>query len=387
MRRLTRLVSVGAITVTALGLVAQPAFAHDVDDDHKPGAQPAVFVPTNDPAGNQVVAYNRGADGNLTFAASYSTGGQGGSLNGAAVDKLASQGALTYDARHHLLFTVNAGSNTVSVFKTNGTHLSLRQVISSGGSFPVSVAVHGNVVYVLNARTGGSIQGFRLDDGRLHPIKNSNRSLGLAVITDSTEFLNTPGQVGFTPDGAHLIVTTKANGSDLDVFGVGHNGRVSDTFVANASTTPVPFGFTFDATGHLAVAQAGGSTAATYVVNADSTLTPITTVPDGQAALCWIVGTNGFFYVANAGGDGTGTNGSISGYRVDANGQLVLFTVSLTDKGTTDLAVSSSGEYLYADTGATGVVDAFAINADGTLSALTPVVVPGGANLEGIVAT
>ncbi|MEP6660015.1 MAG: hypothetical protein ABJD24_08870 [Acidimicrobiales bacterium] len=211
--------------------------------------------------------------------------------------------------------------------------------------------------------------------------------MGLAVITDGTEFLNTPGQVGFTPDGAHLIVTTKANGSDLDVFGVGRNGRVSDTFVANASTTPVPFGFSFDATGHLAVAQAGGSTAATYVVNVDSTLTPITTVPDGQAALCWIVGTNGFFYVANAGGDGTGTNGSISGYRVDANGQLVLFTVSFTDRGTTDLAVSSNGAYLYADTGATGVVDSFAINADGTLSALTPVVVPGGANLEGIVAT
>ena len=238
MRRLTRLVSVGAIAATALGLVAQPAFAQGDDDDHERGATPAVFVPTNDPAGNQVVAYARGADGNLTFAASYGTGGQGGALNGAAVDKLASQGALTYDARHHLLLTVNAGSDTVSVFKINGTHLSLRQVISSGGSFPVSVAVHGNIVYVLNARSGGSIQGFRFDDGRLHPIRNSNRSLGLAVITGSTEFLNTPGQVGFTPDGAHLIVTTKANGSDLDVFSVGRNGRVSDTFVANASTTP-----------------------------------------------------------------------------------------------------------------------------------------------------
>ena len=143
MGRLIRLVSVGAVAATAFGLVAQPAFANG-DDDHERDAKPAVFVPTNDPAGNQIVAYARASDGNLTFAASYSTGGQGGALNGAAVDKLASQGALTYDARHHLLFTVNAGSNTVSVFKTNGTHLSLRQVISSGGSFPVSVAVHGS---------------------------------------------------------------------------------------------------------------------------------------------------------------------------------------------------------------------------------------------------
>ena len=49
--------------------------------------------------------------------------------------------------------------------------------------------------------------------------------------------------------------------------------------------------------------------------------------------------------------------------------------------------MSADGAYLYADTGAAGIVDSFAINADGTLSALTPVVVPGGANLEGIVAT
>ena len=64
-----------------------------------------------------------------------------------------------------------------------------------------------------------------------------------------------------------------------------------------------------------------------------------------------------------------------------------LFTLSFTDKGTTDLAVSADGSYLYADTGAAGIVDLFSINSDGTLNPLTPVVVPGGANLEGIVAT
>jgi 6-phosphogluconolactonase (cycloisomerase 2 family) len=389
MHAITRFVSVGAIAATALGLLAQPALAHGRDDDrsdHHGHTRHAVFVPTNEGTGNHIVAYDRASDGTLSSATSYATGGSGGALGGAVVDKLASQGSLTYDSNRDLLFAVNAGSNTVSVFKVDGARLALRQVVKSGGTFPVSVAAYGNLVYVLNARDGGSVQGFRVDDGRLRAIKDSNRALGLAAVTGSTEFLNTPGQVSFTPDGAHLIVTTKANGSNIDVFAVGHNGRISDSFVANPATTPVPFGIAFDAADHLAIAQAGGSTVATYTVNGDSTLTPIGTVGDGQAALCWIAATDDSFYVANAGGDGTGTNGSVSGYHVDSSGQLALFTTSFTDKGATDLAITPSGRYLFVDTGAAGIVDSFAINADGTLSALAPMVVPGGADLEGIVA-
>jgi hypothetical protein len=36
----------------------------------------------------------------------------------------------------------------------NGLMLIRRQVISTGGTFPVSIAVHGNLLYVLNARDG-----------------------------------------------------------------------------------------------------------------------------------------------------------------------------------------------------------------------------------------
>jgi DNA-binding beta-propeller fold protein YncE len=69
------------------------------------------------------------------------------------VDHLASQGSLTYDPVHALLYAVNAGSNTISVFAVAGDRLFLRQVIGSGGVFPVSVAVHGDLVYALNALT------------------------------------------------------------------------------------------------------------------------------------------------------------------------------------------------------------------------------------------
>jgi len=44
-----------------------------------------------------------------------------------------------------------------------------------------------------------------------------HRALGLNPAL-TPEFVTTPGQVAFTPDGSKLIVTTKANGNDIDVF-------------------------------------------------------------------------------------------------------------------------------------------------------------------------
>ena len=128
-----------------------PAFAQ--------GGDHAVFVQTDNTAGNQVVAYHRNANGILALAGTYATGGLGGVLNGSAVDHLASEGSLTYDPAHNMLYAVNAGSNTVSVFSVYGDQLSLRQVINSGGQFPVSVAVHGFNVYVLNALSA-NVQGY-----------------------------------------------------------------------------------------------------------------------------------------------------------------------------------------------------------------------------------
>src|SRR5262249_57508070 len=101
-------------------------------------------------------------------------------------------------------------------------------------------------------------------------------------------FLTAAGQVGFTPDGRELLVTTKASGSTIDVFQVAPNGRLSATPVANPSATPVPFAFTFAPAGRLAVGEAGASSVSTYAVQQPGTLTGARSQPDGQVALCWI---------------------------------------------------------------------------------------------------
>src|SRR6202042_1367850 len=98
-------------------------------------------------------------DGTLTPDGTYATGGLGGQLSGSVVDHLASQGSLGYDPGPGLLFAVNAGSDTVSVFAAGGDRLALRQVIGAGGVFPVRVAVRGGLGYVPDGLGGGTRQG------------------------------------------------------------------------------------------------------------------------------------------------------------------------------------------------------------------------------------
>jgi hypothetical protein len=99
-----------------------------------------------------------------------------------------------------MLFAVNAGSNSVSAFKVQGDKLHLTDVVSSGGGFPDSLTVHGKLLYVLNAGGAGTAQGFRIADSQLVAMPRSARILGLAN-SDPSNFLTSPGQIGFSPDG------------------------------------------------------------------------------------------------------------------------------------------------------------------------------------------
>jgi 6-phosphogluconolactonase (cycloisomerase 2 family) len=341
------------------------------------GHEGVVFVQTNELTGNRIAVYDRAADGTLAFAAFYPTGGLGGAaLPGTESDRLASQGSLVYDRRHDLLFAVNAGSNAVSTFRVDGDALSPLNVVSSGGQFPASVAVHDDLVYVLNAGGTGNVQGFRIGDGGLSPIVGSARSLGLAN-TSPPNFLMSPGQVGFTPDGRQLLVTTKTSGSAIDVFQVQRDGTLSPTFVANPSATPVPFAFTF-AHGRLVSGEAGASSVTTYRLEDDGTLTAAQSASDGQVALCWIQRVGRFFYVSNTG------NNTLSSFTL-AGGQPTLLeaVAATTEPGPIDLA--ESGHFLYAETGVNGTVDEFRVNHDGTLTRIGTVTgLPAG--IEGIAA-
>jgi 6-phosphogluconolactonase (cycloisomerase 2 family) len=374
MKTLTRLGVLAAATTSVLALSGfAPALASPPPHHPRPVAS-YVYVPTNDPAGNEVRVLARQADGTLALVGSYPTGGLGDALTGAVVDRLASQGSAVLDRDR--LYVVNAGSDTLSVFDAHGDRLRLRGTVPTGGDFPVGVAVHDARVFVLNARGGGSVQGFARRGPHLVPVPTWHRDLGLDP-TAVPEFTHTPGQVTFTPDGRTLLVTTKAGSDAVDAFTFGPRGHLSDAPVVTSLPGKVPFAVTFDTRGNAVVAEASGNVA-TFRVGADGALAPLAELATNQKATCWIVGIGDRVWTSNAG------SATLSGFGVLPDGRLAPTGVTATLPGTVDASVSSDGQFLDVQTGAQGTVDTFRIGADGTLTALGSIVVPGTVGGEGI---
>jgi len=354
--RLLAATASAAAVVSSAG-VASTAGASQVPHQH------ALFVETDATNGNSIQSYARASDGTLSLVGATSTGGLGGIAAGATADPLASQGGLVLSLDGRTLLSVNAGSNSVSVFDVSGTRLRLSQVISSGGQFPNSIAVSGSNVAVLNAGGAGSVAEFRLIGTHLQARPDQIRSLGLAN-SSPPDFVAGPGQLGYSPDGSKLIVADKHSNDAFQVFSVTDGGGLSSGSVTTTSQAPVPFSFTFDAAGRLVATEAGGSHLSSYTLNTDGSLSPIGTVSDGAAALCWLSSANGIFYGSNAG------SATLSSFRLDNSGAPVLeqATAAATHAGTTDSVVSPDGSTIYVESGGAGALDAFHINIDGSLT-------------------
>ena len=314
----------------------------------------AVYALTNQASGNAVVIFDRGADGSLSWSSNVATGGTG------AGSGLGSQGALALSDDGRWLFAVNAGSNDVSAFQVTASGLSLTSRVSSGGARPISLTVHGGVLYVLNAGGDGNISGFRVGtDGALSPIPGSTRALSGTNVG--------PAQVAFSPDGQQLVVTEKTT-NRLDVYTVDGDG-VASAATSTASAGGTPFGFSFGHRDELFVSEAAGS-ASSYVIASDGSLTVASgAVLTHQGAPCWAVVTqNGKFgYTANAQG------GSISGFAIANDGSISLIDAdgrtAVVGGRNIDLALSGNSRYLYQLDGDRSI-SGFRIEADGHLTAV-----------------
>jgi 6-phosphogluconolactonase (cycloisomerase 2 family) len=360
--RLLRLAAASTLTaaigLVATGVQAGASAATPASTGH------AVFVET-DATANTIVSYQRAGDGTLSYAGTFLTGGAGAVAANAHADPLASQGGLTLVDQNRELIAVNPGSDTVSVFAVNGATLRLVQQIGSGGLFPDSVAVHGDLVAVLNAGGVGSVAEYRLHGGELVALADGVRSLGLDNTTPP-DFTHGPGQVGFSPSGRFLIVATKLSGNAYAVFPVGEGGALAATATLTPAQNAVPFAFSFDSVGHLVGVEASNSSLSTYTINADGSLTALGTVSDNAGALCWVANARGVFYGANA------ASGTVSSFRVAPDGTptLLAATAGVAHAGTTDSSASPDGRFLYVESGGAGTLDTYVVNQDGSLTAL-----------------
>ncbi|HWC73785.1 MAG TPA: beta-propeller fold lactonase family protein [Gemmatimonadales bacterium] len=313
----------------------------------------AVYALTNAVGANAVAVFARNADGSLAWTGNVATGGAG------AGSGLGSQSAIALSDDGRWLVAVNAGSNDISAFSVGEAGPSLTGRVASGGIRPISVTVHGDLVYVLNAGNDGNISGFRIDhDGALAPIPQSTRPLSSTAAG--------PAQVSFSPDGRWLVVTEKST-NRLDVYGVTSDG-VAWSAGTTASAGGTPFGFAFGHRGEVFVSEAAGS-ASSYVLDGGALSLASGAIVTHQGAPCWAVVTNNgrFGFTANAQG------GSISGFAIAPDGTIRLIDAdgrtAIVGPGNIDLAVSGNSRYLYQLNGNRSI-SGFRIEADGHLTSV-----------------
>ena len=281
-----------------------------------------VYVNNNSSGQNTIAAFDRHADGSLTPIAGspFDAGGAGtGAPYGSA-------GGLQRSADGRYLLATDPASNQISVLriKPNGG-LQLVEVEGSHGTSPVSIAVHGSLVYVANGGAGGSnYTGFRLNaGGHLSHIAGSTFDLPDIAM---------PGHVLISPDGRRLVGTRvgpNAGPSFLDGFSIGSDGRLTPAPGSPFGAQRIgPFGSSFSPThgNQLFVSNAhdgaGAGSVSVYDVAADGSLDAISGSPfaDHQTAPCWVAMSpdgHALFAVNTA-------VPSISRYAVAADGTLTL---------------------------------------------------------------
>lgn len=362
-----------ALGLLALGLAACSDDATPADPDGAAdlslGAERftagAVYTSTNAAGGNAVLAFLRGSDGRLRPPLTFPTGGAGtGALD------LGSQGAVTLSDNGRWLLVVNAGSDELSVFHVRPDGLELTDRVFTGGAMPVSVTIHHDLVYVLNAAAPSGVVGFRLTPhGRLLHLLGSARPLSAPATG--------PAQVEFTPGGQVLVVTEKATNL-ITTFSVQRSGLLG-AGQPQPSNGQTPFGFAFDRQGRLVVSEAfggapGASAVSSYALSRAGTLTTISaSVPSGEAAVCWVVITpNGRLALTT-----NTASGTASAYAIGNQGQLSLLHAVAANTGAgsspLDLALSRNGRFVYILAPGNGTLRPYQVEEDGTLTGLGPV--------------
>jgi 6-phosphogluconolactonase (cycloisomerase 2 family) len=335
-----------------------------------PVAAGYLYSVNNDIRQNGVAVLEQNADGSLTEIAGspFPTGGRG--LGGGDIDQ---QGAISVHGSYVL--AVNPGSDSVAVFR-KGDDGMLTPVpgspFPSGGPAPLSLTIHGDLVYVANQApplaspsAAPNLVGFRMDrGGRLTTITNSTIAFPVG---------HGPAQVEFSPDGEVVVVTS---GFQDEATSSVHSYKVQkDGILKEAPGSPVhvmgasgDVGFSWDPKGdQIYVSNFRGSAVVVFDISKEtgSLKQAGGTVGTQGTAACWtaLSADGKTLYVANF------VSNSISAFDVGAGGKLTLLgttnrRVENPAADTKDMAISKNGKFLYVVGSGAREVSAFSIGAD-----------------------
>lgn len=293
-RREVRLRSLSAVVLALI--LSGPGSARASERDEKEASTSVVYVESNLPDNNSVLAFRRDQDGRLRKIGEFPTGGKGVFDLSLQLGPFDSDQELVTNAVHTLLFAVNPGSDSIAVFQIQQDG-SLTPVngspFQSGGTDPVSVGVAGNTLVVVNkafdperpALTIPSYSSFQILPGG---------ELGSPLSSVPAPKRSSPSQADISPD-TRLAFDAQFLGGFLQSFVIEPDGSLaaSDHIAAPASVpgstaAPLPLGLA----AHpklpiLYVDFVTVSRIGVYRYDSAGRLEFVTSVADSGAGPCW----------------------------------------------------------------------------------------------------
>lgn len=342
-----------SLLVLALILLIAPACKKEADSPNnnsmpRPTPTPVkggVYFLSNPDGTNKVAAFSRDfSTGLVTYMGSFASGGNGTT----AIQGSQAHAVVTNE---EFLYAVNSGSDNFSVFRigTDGRP-SLLATTPSGGVRPVSIAIHGNLLYVLNqgipagdegGPVNGGLSGFRIGTNGI--------PVAMTAATYPLDSEDMPSDIFFTGNGLRLaVLSSLANAvSSFDVDGIGllsnlQSIDVGSQPVGGAATSRLPW------TGFAAVVEDPGNASVVSFLT-DAALAIVSQIPaDTDKDPCWAV--------ASVGGARLWTSNflpqSLTLYSIAADSQLTRAGAyepgpNPSAPGSLDVDVSSDGRFLY----------------------------------------
>lgn len=369
MNLLNRLLIFSTICLTMLSICGCDSSSDSVVEDTTTTdtvVQRTVYLLSNASGTNSVLAYTRDSAGGLTFSSETPTGG-----SGSGDDLGSSGGSIVLDTNTGLLYCVNAGSNSISLFYvyTDGT-VALLDTQNTRGVRPISIAVDYDTVYVLNAGDADNaptIAGFTVLDGALYFIEDSNQSL------DSTDAL--PTQIAFAPAGGVLAVSE--SGSDQITSFVLDSNYAAYYKSSVTSAGLGPAGIDFTPGGVMLCAEInealdGGGSVSSYSLSSLGDISAISSSATNGATST--TGIKVFSSGSNAVVSNSGSD-NLSWYAIGSDGQ-VSYTGADFAAGDEprEVILSENDEYLYVLNRGSDSISVYAVDESGnTLTALSGV--------------
>jgi 6-phosphogluconolactonase (cycloisomerase 2 family) len=263
-------------------------------------ARDVVYVESNDPAGNAILAFQRHGDGSLTPlpGSPFPTGGLGITPT-FALGPFDSDQDVIINREGSLLFAVNGGSDTIAVFRINPDG-SLAPVdgspFPSGGSNPVSVGLSGDdVLCVVNQDQDPGHPGRFLPDYTSFHVTGRGRLIPIPRSTFFVDAGSSPSQALVSPDGG-VLFGAEFLGGLLRTFRIANDGRLVPGVAqplppaqfADNGAPPNPLGLAVHPTERLLYVDfVTINRIGVYRYNHAGHLRFVRSVPDSGKAPCW----------------------------------------------------------------------------------------------------